>query len=187
MKVITEVKVFTFKGEDAEIRCEEKVNEGIENDWQPVGFSSYILDGQKVIKVLMGNTKEPKKKEPEEEPKKEEKEGVVSEETTPPPPKPAPEKEVEPEKTEQLEEVEEEEQEGKQESPEPEVEGETVEETPPPPPEKKETETKSKYEKCPRCGNIALEVQLDRSANCDYCGFIVRDIKKAREKLKEEE
>ncbi len=181
MKGITEVKVFTFKGEDAEDKCEDKVNEGIENGWQPVGFSSYVLDGQKVIKVMMGNTKEPKKKEPEEE----EKDEVVKEETLPPS-QPAPEEEIEPEKSERTEEVEEEEQKETQEALEPKVE-ETVEETPPPSTEKKDTDTRSQYEKCPRCGNMALEVEIDHSAHCDYCGFIVRDIKKIREKQKDEE
>ncbi len=38
------------------------------------------------------------------------------------------------------------------------------------------------YERCPKCGNLALEVEVDYSARCEYCGHISSDIRKEIEK-----
>ncbi len=37
------------------------------------------------------------------------------------------------------------------------------------------------YERCPNCGNLALEVEVDHSARCEYCGHISTDIRKELE------
>ncbi len=34
---------------------------------------------------------------------------------------------------------------------------------------------------CPKCGNKALEVEIDKSAHCEFCGYIVRDIREIKE------
>jgi|GEM_PF-5421283 len=34
------------------------------------------------------------------------------------------------------------------------------------------------YERCPECGNLALEIEVDNSARCEYCGYITSNILK---------
>ncbi len=160
MKGFERVKVLTFEGKDAKSRCQKTVNEGIEKGWQPIDFSTYVPPqaSTPTIMVLMG------------------KEGTTEEYI---------EEQISEEEIGELQEMEEEESEpGLQEEV---IEEEIQEdiETPIETPEEETVEERTEempgdedisYQKCPQCGNVALLVNDDLSAHCEYCGYFTQDI-----------
>ncbi|MFO7991169.1 MAG: hypothetical protein R6U61_02610 [Thermoplasmata archaeon] len=191
MKGYSEVKLLRFEGKGAHNKCEKTINAGIEHGWQPINMCTHISPqtGELIITVLMGNIKEKEeRKEQEEEIEAETEEQVeYVEETEEEKIEEEPEEVVEVVYVEEDEAPEEEEIEAEEIIEEEGVEEEAVTEEDDVWGEKEVHEEKKKkfspgsLEICPKCGNKALEVEIDRSAHCEFCGYIVRDIRKIKE------
>lgn len=160
MKQYSKVKVLRFEGYGAEKKCQDAVNQGIDRGWQPINMNSFISThtDNLVVLAFMGKLKETDKEEIEYQ----EVEGEPEKEEIGATGKDVREERVEPEgKTSRGTERQERKESSKE-------EGES-------------------YEKCPRCGNISLEIREDHSAVCQYCGHLIDDIREGSGKRQEEE